>query len=54
MARPLTAGTKRRSSKIEVVDGTIVGNTVHNTPTPFMTTDQNAYGDFILRIGLLK
>ena len=36
-------------AKYEVVDGTIVGTTVHNTPNSFMTTDK-MYGDFILEL----
>src|SRR5690606_9825443 len=32
-----------------VVDGTIVGTTVHNTPNSFMTTDK-MYGDFIMEL----
>ena len=36
-------------AKYEVVDGTIVGTTVHNTPNSFMTTNE-MYGDFILEL----
>ncbi|NNG10654.1 MAG: DUF1080 domain-containing protein [Arenibacter sp.] len=40
---------KGGNAKYEVVDGTIVGTTVHNTPNSFMTTDK-MYGDFILEL----
>jgi hypothetical protein len=36
-------------AKYKVVDGTIVGSTVHNTPNSFMTTNK-MYGDFILEL----
>jgi hypothetical protein len=36
-------------AKYEVVDGTINGTTVHNTPNSFMTTNE-MYGDFILEL----
>ena len=40
---------KGGEAKYEVVDGTIVGTTVHDTPNSFMTTNE-MYGDFILEL----
>lgn len=40
---------KGGNAHYSVVDGTIVGTTVHNTPNSFMTTDK-MYGDFILEL----
>lgn len=38
-------------AKYEVVNGTIIGTTVSNTPNSFLATDQE-YGDFILELEL--
>ena len=44
------AGHKKGGkANYKVVDGTIVGSTVHNTPNSFLTTDK-MYGDFILEL----
>lgn len=37
------------SAKFEVVDGTIVGSTVHNSPNSFLLSEKE-YGDFILEL----
>ena len=39
-------------AKYEVVDGTIVGTTVLNTPNSFLCTEKN-YADFIFEVDLL-
>jgi len=40
---------KGGKANYKVVDGTIVGSTVHNTPNSFLTTDK-MYGNFILEL----
>lgn len=40
---------KGGQANYSIVDGIIVGTTVHNTPNSFMTTDK-MYGDFILEL----
>ncbi len=40
---------KGGKANYKVVNGTIVGSTVHNTPNSFLTTDK-MYGDFILEL----
>jgi len=43
---------KGGESTYEVVDGTIIGNTVKNTPNTFLTTNK-IYGDFILELDFM-